>query len=79
MICLISQVTFIYLTQIYYNLNFITLSSNLMTRSPWYFEISLCRLLLEDNFLADKKCIFLNMPAKLVLRIRSFVKMHENL
>ena len=75
MIYLISQVTFIFLTQIYYNMNFITLSSNFITRFPWYFKINLRRLLLEDNFLAHKKCIFLKMPAKLVLRLRNFVKM----
>ena len=78
-IYLISQVTFIFLTQIYYNMNFITLSSNFITRFPWYFKINLHWLLLEDNFLAHKKCIFLNMPAKLVLRIRNFVKMQGNL
>ena len=55
MIYLISQVTFIFLTQIYYNMNFITLSSNFITRFPWYFKISLHWLLLEDNFLAHKK------------------------
>ena len=75
MIYLVSQATFIFLTQIYYSMNFITLSSNFITRFPWYFKINLRRLLLEDNFLAHKKCIFLNMPAKLVLRIRNFVKM----
>ena len=32
MIYLISQVTFIFLTQIYYNMNFITLPSNFITR-----------------------------------------------
>ena len=79
MIYLISQVTFIFLTQIYYNMNFITLSSNFITRFPWYIKINLHWLLLEDNFLAHKKCIFLNMPAKLVLRIRNFVKMQGNL
>ena len=79
MIYLISQVTFIFLTQIYYNMNFITLSSNFITRFPWYFKINLHWLLLEDNFLAHKKCIFLNMPAKLVLRISNFVKMQDNL
>ena len=79
MIYLISQVTFIFLTQIYYNMNIITLSSNFITRFPWHFKINLRRLLLEDNFVAYKKCIFLNMPAKLVLRIRNFVKMQRSL
>ena len=60
-------------------MNFITLSSNFFTRFPWYFKINLHWLLLEDNFLAHKKCIFLNMPAKLVLRISNFVKMQDNL
>ena len=60
-------------------MNFTTLSSNFVTRFPWHFEISLCRLLLEDHFLAHKKCIFLNMPAKLVLRIRNLVKMQGNI
>ena len=78
-IYLISLVTFIFLTQIYYNMNFITLSSSFITRVPWYFKINLRWMLLEDNFLAHKKCIFLNMPAKLVLRIRNFVKMQGNL
>ena len=79
MIYLIPQVTFIFLTQIYYNMNFITWSSNFIKRFPWYFKINLCRLLLEDNFLAHKKSIFLNIPAKLVLRIRNFVKMQGNI
>ena len=74
-----SLVTFIFLTQIYYNMNFITLSSSFITRVPWYFKINLRWMLLEDNFLAHKKCIFLNMPAKLVLRISNFVKMQDNL
>ena len=78
-IYLISLVNFIFLTQIYYNMNFITLSSSFITRVPWYFKINLRWMLLEDNFLAHKKCIFLNMPAKLVLRIRNFVKMQGNL
>ena len=52
---LISQVTFIFLTKIYYNMNFITPSSNLITRFPWYFKIRLRQLLLEDYFLAHKK------------------------
>ena len=69
----------IFLTQIYYNMNFITFSSNFITTFHWYFKINLRRLLLEDNFLVHKKCIFRNMPAKLVLRIRNFVKMQENL
>ena len=55
MIYLISQVTFIFLTQIYYNMNFITLSSNFITRFPWHFKIRLHWLLLKDNFLAHKK------------------------
>ena len=76
---LISQVTFFFLTQIYYNMNFIMLSWNFITRFPWYFKINLRQLLLEDNFLGHKKCIFLNMSAKLVLRIRNFVKMQGNL
>ena len=37
MIYLISQVTFIFLTQIYYNMNFITLPSNFITKFPWFF------------------------------------------
>ena len=65
---LISQVTFIFLTKIYYSMNFITPSSNLITRFPRYFKISLRQLLLEDYFLAHKKFISLNMPAKLVLK-----------
>ena len=62
-----------------YNMNFVTLSWNFITRFPWYFKINLGRRFLEANFLARKKCIFLNMPAKLVLRIRNFVKMQGNL
>ena len=73
------QSYFMFLTQIYCNVNFTKLSSNFITRFSWYFKINLCRLLLEDNVLAHKKCIFLNMPAKLVLRIRNFVKMQGNL
>ena len=54
-IYLIFQVAFIFLTQIYYNVNFITLSSNFITRFPRYFKINLHWLLLEDNFLSHKK------------------------
>ena len=68
MMCLISQVTFV--TQI---------SSHFHQILRSYFKINLRRLLLEDNFLAHKKCIFLNMPEKLVLRIRNFVKMQGKL
>ena len=75
MIYLISHVSFIFLIQIYCNMNFITLSSNFITRFPRYFKINFRRLLLEDKFLGHKKCIFLKMPAKLVLRLRNFVKM----
>ena len=46
----ISEVTFIFLTKIYYNMNFITLPSNFIARFPWHFKISLRRLLLENNF-----------------------------
>ena len=67
-IYLIFQVTFIFLTQIYYNMNFITLSSNFITRFPWYFKINLRWLLLEDYSLAHKKWISLNMTTKLVLK-----------
>ena len=69
----------IFLTQIYCNINFIALSSSFITRFPWYFKINPRRMLLEDNFLAHKKYIFLKMPAKLILRIRNFVKMQGNL
>ena len=79
MIYLISQVTFIFLTQIYYNMNFITFSSNFMTRFLWYFKINLRRLLLEDKSLAHEKWIFLNMPAKPIVRVRNFVKIQRNL
>ena len=75
MIYLISHVSFIFLIQIYCNMSFITLSSNFITRFPRYFKINFRRLLLVDKFLGHKKCIFLKMPAKLVLRLRNFVKM----
>ena len=78
MICQIYYLFFRY-QQIYYYMNFITLSLNFVIRFPWYFKINLCWLLLEDNFLAHKKCIFLNMHVTLVLRIRNFVKMNGNL
>ena len=55
MIYLKSQVTFIFLTQIYYNINFITSPSNFITRFPWDFEINLHRLLLEDTFSSTQK------------------------
>ena len=48
---LISQVTFIFLTQIYSNMNFSTSLSNFNTRFSWHFEINLCQLLLQDYFL----------------------------
>ena len=61
MIYLMSQITFLFPTQIYYKMNFITSSSIL----PHDFDINLRWQLLED-FLY-KKCIFLNISVKLVL------------
>ena len=58
MIYLISQVTFIFLTQIYYDMNYIRFSSKFNARSPWHFEINLCQLLLQDNFLTQKNAYF---------------------
>ena len=55
MIYLISQVTFIFPTQIYYNMNLITSPSNFITRFTWHFEINLCWLLLEVNFCSTQK------------------------
>ena len=70
MIYLISQITFIFLTQIYCHMNFITSSSIFITRFPWHFEINLCQLLLEDFFCSaqKKKCIFLKLSAKFALK-----------
>ena len=59
-IYLISQITFLFLTQIYYNMNFITLSSIL----PQDFPGTL-RLVFADCF--HKKCKFVNISAKHVL------------
>ena len=55
MIYLISQVTFIFQTQIYCNMNFITSSSNFFTRFLCHFEINLRWLLLEDYFCSTQK------------------------
>ena len=63
-----SQFTFIFMTQIYYNMNLITSSSNFIARFPCHFEANLCRLLLKENFLGHKKCIFLNMTAKIIIK-----------
>ena len=46
---------FIFLTQIYYNLNFITSSSNFIPRFSWHFEINLRWLLLKDYCLKHTK------------------------
>ena len=67
MIYLISQITFKFLTQIYYNMNFIA-SSSIYYRFLWHFEFNLRRLLPEDFFCGTQKCIFLNNYAKLVLK-----------
>ena len=70
MIYLISQITFIFLTQIYYDMNFITSSSI----SSQDFSGTL-RSIFTDCFWRTfflqhtKKCIFLNMSAKLVLGV----------
>ena len=65
MIYLISQVTFIFLTQIYYNMNFIILPSNFITRFPDTLRSIFADCFSRTIFLAHKKCIFLNMPEKL--------------
>ena len=53
MIYLISQITFIFLTQIYYEFHHIFIS--FITKCPSHFEINLCRLFLEDFFFVAQK------------------------
>ena len=53
MIYLISQITFIFLTQIYYEFHHIVIS--FITKFPWHFEINLCWLLLEDFFCSTQQ------------------------
>ena len=52
----------------YYNMNFITSSSDFITGFPWHFEINLCRLLLEDNFLPHKKMHISEYACKICLK-----------
>ena len=56
-----SQVAFIFLPQIYYNMNFIT-------RFSWLFEINLRRLLLEDNFYSTQKMHISGYVCKICLK-----------
>ena len=68
MVYLISQIPFMFLTQIYYNMNFITSSSV----SSQDFSVTLRSIFVDcfwrTFFVAHKKCIFLNMSEKLVLK-----------
>ena len=69
MIYLISQITFIFLTQIYYNMNFITStisSQDFPGTLRSIFADCFCRTFFLQH---TKKCIFLNMSAKLVLGV----------
>ena len=76
MIYLISQVTFIFLTQIYYN--FVTSLSNFITRFPWHFVINLSQLLLEDYFLYHAKMHTLEYIWKTCIKeLRNFLKWRE--
>ena len=61
MIYSISQITFTFLTQIYYNMNFII-------RFHWHFEINLCQLLLEDFFCSTQKMHVSEYVCKICLR-----------
>ena len=79
-ISLISQATFKILTQIYYNMNFITLPSNFITRFPWYFKINLYWLILVDNFLAHKKMHISDYACKTCLKkLRILLKWGKSL
>ena len=60
--------------QIYYNMNFITSSSNFSTRLPWVFEINLHRLLLKDYCFSTQKMHVSEYVCKTCLKIRHFVK-----
>ena len=59
---------FIFLTQIYYNLNFITSSSISSQDFPGTLRSILANCFWRIFFVAHKKCIFLNMSAKFVLK-----------
>ena len=79
MIYLVSQITLIFLAQIYYNMNFITSSSMPSQDFPVTLRSIIPNCFWRTFFVAYKKCIFLNMSAKLVLKIRNFIKMQRNL
>ena len=68
MIYLISQITFIFLTNIYYNMNFITSSSISPQDFPGTLGSIFADYFWRTFFLAHQKCIFLNISAKLVLK-----------
>ena len=51
-------------------MNFITSSSNFITRFLWHFEVTFSPTASGGLFfVAHKKCMFLNMSAKLVFKI----------
>ena len=67
MIYLISQIIFILLTQIYYNMNFIT-SSLFITILPWQFDINLYQHFLEQFFVAPKQMHIVEYVCKTPLK-----------
>ena len=77
MIYLISQITFIFLTQIKkYEFHHIVI--NFITRYPWHFEINLCRLLLEDFLCSTKKMHISEYVCKTCLKkLRILLKCRE--
>ena len=68
MIYLISQIAFIFLTQIYYDMNFITWSSISSQYFPGTLRSIFANYFWRTFFVAHKKCIFLNIYAKFVLQ-----------
>ena len=79
MIYLISEIIFIFLAQIYYNMNFIPRSSISSQDFPGTLRSIFANCFWRTFFVAHKKYIFLNMSAKFVLQNRNFVKIQGNI
>ena len=69
-----SQVTFIFLSQIYYKMNLITLSQTMISIKdfPSTLRTISANCFWRTMFRSTQKCVFLKMSAKLVLNNYTF-------
>ena len=79
MIYLMSQITLLFLYQIYYNMNFITSSSVLPQDFPGTLRLIFAYYFWRTFFVVHKKCLFRNISSKLLKELGILLKRRETL